>query len=247
MITSLIRIFIFVALIAAITFGAGFLMDGGGKMLLQFGGYELELSPLQALIAILLILFAIWALFWLAGIAVAIFKFFNGDETAVSRYLNANRIEKGYRALTEGMVALAAGENKTAIDRAAAAERYLERPELTNLFNAQAAEAAGDTKRAEKYYKRLLSSDSGRFVGVQGLMKQKLAEGETGLALKLAEKAFAIKPKHDPTLNALFDLQTEKAEWEGAQKTVVDLIGEAEWERVSALLLAIPDLLETRP
>ena len=35
--------------------------------------------------------------------------------------------------------------------------------------------------------------------------------------------------------------------WEGAQKTVVDLIGEAEWERVSALLLAIPDLLETRP
>ena len=220
MITSLFRIFIFVALIAAITFGAGFLMDGGGKMLLQFGGYELELSPLQALLGILLIIFLIWALFWIAGIAVAIFKFFNGDETAVSRYLNANRIEKGYRALTEGMVALAAGEGKTAIDRAAAAERYLERPELTNLFNAQAAEAAGDTKRAEKYYKRLLTSDSGRFVGVQGLMKQKLAEGETGLALKLAEKAFAIKPKHDPTLNALFDLQTEKAEWEGAQKTI---------------------------
>ena len=220
MITSLLRIIIFVALIAAITFGAGFMMDTGGKLLLQFGGYELELSPFQGMLSILLLFAAVWLLFWVAGIALAIFKFFNGDETAVSRYLHANRIERGYKALTEGMVAMAAGEGKTAVDKAAAAERYLERPDLTNLFSAQAAEAAGDTKRAEKYYKRLLTSEAGRFVGVQGLMKQKLTEGETEVALKLAEKAFAIKPNHDPTLNALFDLQTEKSAWEGAQKTI---------------------------
>ena len=220
MLGSFFRIGIFVGVIAVITFVAAFILEEGGTILMQFGGYEVALSPLQAVIGVILLLGAVWLLLWLVGIALAVFRFFNGDETAVSRYLSANRVEKGYNALAEGMVALAAGEGKKAVDKAAAAERYLDRPELTDLFNAQAAESAGDIKRAEKYYKRLLSSQNGRFVGVQGLMKQKLAEGETDLALKLAEKAFAIRPKHAGTLDALFDLQTEKAEWKGAQKTI---------------------------
>jgi HemY protein len=220
MIWSVIKIILFIGLIAAITYGAGIVMDTGGSITMQFGGQEVAITPIQAIIALVALVFVLWLLQWVFGILVATFKFFNGDETAISRYFGRNKEERGYKALAEGMVALAAGEGKEAIDKAATAERLLKRPQLTNLVSAQAAEASGDTRRALKYYKRLLQDDQTRFVGVQGLMKQKLTEGDTDTALALAEKAFALRPGHDETMTALFDLQTEKSEWKGAQKTI---------------------------
>jgi len=220
MLWSVIKIILFVALIAAVTYGAGAIMDTGGSITMQFAGQEVSVTPIQAIVALVVLIFVLWLAQWLFGILIAIFKFFNGDETAISRYFGRNKEERGYKALADGMVALAAGESKEAIDKAAQAERLLQRPQLTNLINAQAAEASGDSKRALKYYKRLLQDDQTRFVGVQGLMKQKLIEGDTDTALALAEKAFALRPTHDDTMSALFDLQTEKSEWKGAQKTI---------------------------
>ncbi len=78
--------------------------------------------------------------------------------------------------------------------RAQRAEKFLEKPELTTLLVAQAAEAAGDTQRATEAYKTLVTNEATRFVGVRGLLHQKLAEGDRETALKLAEKAFALKP-----------------------------------------------------
>jgi HemY protein len=57
-------------------------------------------------------------------------------------------------------------------------------------------------------------------VGVRGIMKQKLAEGDTDTAMALAQKAFALKPKHEETQDVLLRLQAEKSDWEGARKTL---------------------------
>lgn len=220
MLMSLIRIVFFIALIVAAAFAGSYLIEAGGEVKLSFNGEEHVFSPIAGLIGLAVFMIAIWVAIKLFGLLVAVFKFFNGDETAVSRYFTRNRERKGFEALADGMVALAAGEGKTASQKAAKAERYLERPELTQLISAQAAEMSGDTKRALKYYKNLLQNDRTRFVGVQGLMKQKLADGDTDTALKLAEKAFALRPAHDATLETLFSLQTEKQEWSGARKTI---------------------------
>ena len=85
---------------------------------------------------------------------------------------------------------------------------------------AQAAEAAGDTARAAAAYKSLLADETTRFVGIRGLLQQKLAEGDTDTALKLAEKAFALKPKHPETQDVLLKLQSESADWKGARVTL---------------------------
>jgi HemY protein len=104
--------------------------------------------------------------------------------------------------------------------KAAKADKYLHKPELTDLLTAQAAEMAGDNRKAEEVYKRLVTKDDTRFVGVRGLMKQKLAAGDTDTAMKLAERAFAIKPKHEEVQDVLLRLQAEKADYEGARKTL---------------------------
>jgi HemY protein len=78
----------------------------------------------------------------------------------------------------------------------------------------------GDTRTAETSYRKLLENDDTRFVGVRGLMHQKLAIGDTDTALGLARKAFEIKPKHEEIQNTLLKLQAEKSDWSGARETL---------------------------
>lgn len=220
MIWSLLRVLLFVGLIAALTFGADLLIATGGGLRVAVGGWEFTLGPFQALIVSLVLIALVWLAMRLVGLIVAVLRFLNGDETAISRYFDRNRERKGYQALAEGMMALASGEGRIALSRAQAAERYLARPELTTILVAQAAEAAGDTRRATAAYKSLLADEKTRFVAVRGLLHQKLAEGDTDTALKLAEKAFAMKPRHAETQDLLLKLQSEKADWKGARATL---------------------------
>lgn len=220
MLLSLIKILLFVAVVMALTFGATMLMDVPGGATLAVAGVEIALSPLQLVFAFVALVVLVWLALKLAKFLVAAFKFLNGDETAISRYFDRNRERKGYEALSEGMMALASGEGHLAMTKAQRAEKLLKQPQLTNLLTAQAAEMTGDKRTAEVTYKKLLADDKTRFVGVRGIMKQKLAAGDTDTALKLAQKAFSIKPKHEETQDVLLKLQAEKEDWKGARETL---------------------------
>lgn len=220
MLWSLTKILLFVAAIAGLTLGAGYLMESDGGVMLTVAGVEYTLSPLMSVIALGVLLVVLWVFLKLLSLLVATLKFINGDETALSRYFDRSRERRGFQALTEGMMALASGEGRAAMDKARKAERLLRRPELTNLITAQAAEITGDKRKAEEVYKRLLQDDQTRFVGVRGLMKQKLEDGNTETALKLAETAFALKPRHVETSDTLLKLQADSEDWKGARATL---------------------------
>jgi HemY protein len=220
MLWSLVKILVFVAAVMAATFGAIMLLEMEGSATIDIGGQAASFSVIEMVIGLIVLVASIWLVFKLIGLAIATFKFLNGDETAISRYFSRNRERKGYEALSEGMMALASGEGRLAMAKANRAEKFLERPELTNLLTAQAAELAGDRKTAELTYRKLLEDDKTRFVGVRGIMKQKLQDGDTDTALLLAQKAFAIKPKHVETQDTLLRLQAEKSDWKGARETL---------------------------
>ena len=220
MLWSLLKIVFFVALVAALTLGAGYLMETGPGVRVAIGSLEFNLGPLQAVLVALVLFVAVWLVLKAAGLLVALVRFLNGDETAISRYFDRNRERKGYQALSDSLMALASGEGKTAMAKAARAERLLQKPELTNLVTAQACEMIGDRRKAEETYKRLLTNENTRFVGIRGIMKQKLEDGDTATALKLAEKAFALKPRHEEVQTTLLRLQAESGDFSGARKTL---------------------------
>ena len=220
MLWSLVKILIFVGLVTAATYGAVMLGEISGHAQITLAGVEFRLGPVESLVALVVFIGLVWLIFKFIGLAAAFFRFLNGDETALSRYFTRNRERRGYEALADGMMALASGEGHLALAKAAKAERYLQRPELTTLLTAQAAEMAGDRKKAEETYKKLLVDDRTRFVGIRGIMKQKLIDGDSDTALKLAEKAFAIRPKHEETQDILLRLQSEKGDWAGARNTL---------------------------
>lgn len=220
MLWSLIKIIFFIGLVSAMAWGAGLLLEADGGLQIRALGYELNPGPFQSVLLLIVLVFVVWLVIKLIALLVAVWHFLNGDETALSRYFDRNRERKGFDALSEGLMALASGEGRLAMTKAVKADKYLNKPELTNLLIAQAAELAGDTKKAEDTYRKLVENEQTRFVGVRGIMKQKLAAGDNETALKLAEKAFALKPKHEETGDILLRLQAEKEDWSGARKTL---------------------------
>lgn len=220
MLWSLVKILAFVVLVTALTYGGVLLMEVPGEVVIDVAGFGMTMSVLELVVVLGLLVGLVWLGFKLAGFLVASFKFLNGDETAISRYFSRNRERKGFDALSEGMMALASGEGQLAMTKASRAEKYLGKPHLTDLLAAQAAEMAGDRRTAERTYRKLLEDERTRFVGVRGIMKQKLSDGDTDTAMKLAEKAFALKPRHEETQDTLLRLQAEKADWQGARETL---------------------------
>ena len=220
MLWSLTKVVLFVVVIAALALGAGLLSETGEALRLVVAGWEFTIGPVQAVVLGVLLFIAVWLALKILGLLAATYRFLNGDETAISRYFDRNRERKGYKALSEAMMALASGEPRLALIRAQNAERLLGKPELTTLLVAQAAESTGDHKRATEAYKTLLKDDATRFVGVRGLLQQKLAEGDREVALKLAEKAFELRPKHAETQDILLKLQSDAGDWSGARATL---------------------------
>lgn len=220
MLWTLLKIFLFILLVVALTLGATYLTEMGDFAVLQAFGREWVITPVLAVIGSLVLLLAVWLLFRLVGLLVATLRFLNGDETAVSRYFDRRSERKGYEALSEGMMALAAGEGRLAIRKAERAEKYLGRPELTNLVVAQGAEMVGDKALATSTFRALVTDDRTRFVGVRGLMKQRLDEGDTETAMKLAERALALRPKNAEVQTTLITLQSRMEDWQGARGTL---------------------------
>lgn len=217
---SLLKIILFLGLVAAAAWGAGLLMQADGGVRLSVAGVEYTFGPLESVIGLMVVLIAAWIVLKIVGLFVAFLRFASGDKTAIDRFFDRRRERHGFDALSEGMMALASGEPRLALTKASKAERLLRRPDLTNLLMAQAAEQAGDRVRAEDAYKRLLADDRTRFVGVRGLMMHRLSDGDTDTAMKLAEKAFALKPKHEETQDVLLKLQAGASDWSGARKTL---------------------------
>jgi HemY protein len=220
MLWSLFKILLFVAAVAALAWAAQWLISVSGEMRVVLFGSEFTLSPLEMVLALIVLAVALWLLFKLVGLLLAGFRFINGDDTALSRYFTRNRQKKGYEAVADSLLALAAGDAREAAAKAQKAERYLDRADITRLLYAQATEAAGERDRAMEAYKELVRHDRTRFVGVRGLMRQKLEQGDEDTAMKLAQKAFALKPRHVETQDTLLRMQAKREDWEGARRVL---------------------------
>ncbi len=220
MVWSILKIIVFIAIAAALAYGAVILLETPGGVTIAFGGREFAVTPIGFVLGLVLLVGVTILLLKIFGFVLALVRFVLGDETAISRYFARNRESRGLDALSGSMLALASGEATLAGRKAAKAERLLRRPEITKLVNAQAAEMSGDRAKALDLYKAMIPDERTRFAGVQGAMRLKLEAGETDLALALARKAFALRPDNGNVLRTLFDLQSKTEDWSGARETL---------------------------
>jgi HemY protein len=106
----------------------------------------------------------------------------------------ARRRNKGYEALSRGMVAAGAGDSALALRAARAAEKHLGEDALTLLLRAQATQLAGDRAGTERAFARMVDLPETRVLGLRGLYTEARRRGDASSAHHYAEQAQRIAP-----------------------------------------------------
>jgi HemY protein len=163
----------------------------------------------------------------LAMLAAALFHLLRkllGGPRAFLRARRERRRREGYRALTQGMVAVAAGDAEEAQKFARKADVLLAEPPLTLLLSAQAAQLNGDEQAARNYFKAMLERPETEFLGLRGLVMQALRSGDETAALGFIERARRLRPRTPWVMSSLFELQARAGRWTDAEATLVEAV-----------------------
>ncbi len=182
-----------------------------GQVTLEWQDYRIDTSVGILLLAAGLV----------AVIAAILYRSWGGLRRVprdIGRTLRANRQQRGYRALTQGMVAVAAGEAAEAQRWARKASELLDAPPLTMLLSAQAAQLGGDDQAAKRYFTAMLERDETRFLGLRGLITQALRDGDDQAALDYVRSAHTLRPRTPWVLETLFDLSEQAGDLAGAER-----------------------------
>lgn len=224
--------FIIVAILCGI---AIWLADNPGELVMHWRGYEIRTSFVIGVAAM-----ALAAFFVLLAYRVAVS--FIETPASVSRFLEKRRQQKGFLALSRGMVAVAAGDAAEAKRNAAQAHKLLDAPPLTLLLAAQAAQLEGDEARATGYFEEMLAAPETEFLGLRGLFIQARRAGDREKALGYARRAFTLRPQTPWAAQAVFEIEAAGEDWDGALATLdrtvsAKLIARDEARRRRAVLL----------
>ena len=210
--TMLRTIIWFVFAIVAM-FGAVWLAERPGSVTAEFRGWRLDTSVGVLMISVLvLILLSVGG--WL------LYRWIVGAPGALLDGWGESRRRRGYRELTQGLAAVAAGDGVEAQKHARKAEQLLSEPALTLLLSAQSAQLNGDRDGARRAFTAMLDDDQMAFLGLRGLIGQSLRDGDQAQALAYAERAFRLRPQTPWVVHSLFDMQAQVGHWRDAQETL---------------------------
>jgi HemY protein len=212
-IRGLLGLLVFVGVITAAIFFA----DHPGQVEIVWQGWQVETSVGVLAAAAVLAGLAIALLYWLVSLIL-------GSPRAFLRHRRERRRRAGYRALTRGMVAVAAGDPHEAQRCARRADALLADPPLTLLLSAQAAQLGGDETAAKKFFTAMLDRPEMEFLGLRGLLNQALRAGDRGTALHLTERAATLRPDTAWVVDSLFELEAREGRWDAALETLAQAV-----------------------
>ena len=167
---------------------------------------------LALLFGILLINAAIKFLWSLIG-------FLRGDDTALKRFFERRSERKGQSFLISAYTANFEGDHERALLELKRSKKYLKSKSLPNILSLSSYEAKGNLSKQEEIFQELIKDKTTRSMGLFGLIKMKLAEGNTSLALKLTDRLIKFKPQNLSFNNTFFNLQLTEGDWDGALTT----------------------------
>ena len=209
----MIRLAFYVAIALVIGIFAFWLAAHPGQVAITAFGFEIRTSAAVSMVVLLLLTFA-FAFFW-RGLGWLIEL-----PGQVRKGRAQSRRDKGYDALEQAVIAGASGDAQGAVKNAERVKMLLDRPALSGLLAARAAEAVGDIAGAERQYQTLLEDKRTALAARRGLVRAALERRDYGAASKEAMAALDAEPGAKWAFDALFDAQVAARDWVGAIATL---------------------------
>ena len=192
--------------------------------------------PLRVVVVALLVLAVALLVIW--KVTSGLWRAPRGLRT----YFAGRRRDRGYRALSRGMIAVGSGDYRLAQREATEANRFLESEPLVLLLAAQAAQLEGRSDAARQAFTRMLKAPETRLLGLRGLYIEATRAGEAAAARQFAAEAQKENPALPWAGAAMMDYLSADRNW-GEALSVLDqnvagrLVGKGDANRLRAVLL----------
>ena len=209
----MLRFLILLVVLFAVAFGFQRIAGTAGEVTLTLGEAVYAVNVTTALIALIALVAAAVIVF---TVVRAIFR----TPGRMARGLQRRNIARGREALSQGLIAIAAGDLRTAERAADEAARRLPDAPLTHLLRAQSAQLKGDRPAAREAFAAMLQDRETRIAGLRGLYIEAEREGDQDAAHRIAETAREASPGTPWAARALLRHQTAAEDWDGALRTI---------------------------
>ena len=231
----MIRVILFLALVALIALGAVWIADRPGDVAITWQGYRIETSVMVMAVAIAVIV-AVALLLW------SLIRTVLRSPDLIAMFLGHRRGVRGYLAISRGLIAVGAGDARAAKKFAADAEKIAPGEPLALLLHAQCAQLAGDRTGAEFAFRAMAERNDTKLLGLRGLYVEAQRRADGAAARGYAEEAAKAAPSLAWAGQAVLDYRCGAGDWAGALAALdrnnrYGLVDKAGYRRQRAVLL----------
>ncbi len=245
----MVRILFFLGLVFALGLGFAWLADRPGDLVVTFDGYQYQVTLMVAAVGVAAIVAAVMLFWWIVKIVWR-------SPYLVSRYFRVRRRDRGYQALSTGMIAAGAGDAGLARKKKREAMKLIDADQepLIHLLDAQASLLEGDHEAARRKFEAMLADPEMRLLGLRGLYLEAERLGDRQAARHYAASAAEAAPQLGWAADVALEEKAEAHDWDEAlrlveaQKSTVQIERDAAGRRKAVLLTAKAlDTLEADP
>ncbi|MEW6641279.1 MAG: heme biosynthesis HemY N-terminal domain-containing protein [Pseudomonadota bacterium] len=205
----MLRIILFLLLIALVAFGAAWVADQTGDVVLTFGNWHVETSmPVFALGFVVTVIAAILAWTLVRALWRAPERWRRGHRE--------RRHARGRHAITHGLLAIGTGDAIAARRHAHIARRDAQHDPLALLLHAQTAQLEGDRAGAQRAFRAMAERAETRLLGLRGLFVEAQRADDAVAAVAIAEEALKVAPAAPWASHAMLGFRCAKGDWDGA-------------------------------
>ncbi|HVQ79454.1 MAG TPA: heme biosynthesis HemY N-terminal domain-containing protein [Pseudolabrys sp.] len=230
----MIRIVLFLASLAVIAAGVGWIADRPGEVSVTWMGHRVETSLMVAFFAVVALVVVLMLVWWIISIILH-------SPGYASLFFRHRRAAKGYLAVTRGLIAIGAGDLRAARKAADEAARLSPRDPLALLLGAQSAQLAGDRSGAERAFRAMTAREDTRALGLRGLYIEAQRRNDLEAARRAAEEAAKLRPPVAWAGQAVLEYRCAASDWAGALEALDHMKGalaKPDYRRKRAVLLA---------
>jgi HemY protein len=231
----MIRIILFLVLIALAAAGAAWVADQTGDVVLSSGSWRIETSlPVFALVLGVIMVAAVLAWSILRGLWRTPHR--------IRHARRERRHARGRHAITHGLLAIGHGDSTAARLHADVARRHAANDPLALLLHAQSAQLDGDREGARRAFRAMAEREDTRLLGLRGLFIEAQRADDPVAAVMIAEEALKLAPSSTWASHAVLGFRCAQGDWSGAL-TILDnnfasgLIDKAAYRRQRGVLL----------
>lgn len=233
----MIRLFAFVVVVLILGWSFSWLADRPGLISITWQDYLIETSLMIAATAVTTIIAAVMFLWWVIQLVWT-------SPHSVRRYFRARKRDRGYQALSTGLVAAGAGNSILARKMSLRAQGLLrsDQEPLLQLLDAQAALIEGRHDDARLKFERMAEDPETRELGLRGLYMEARRLGADEAARQYAERAAEAAPYLPWAAQATLEFRCQEGRWDDAirlldQQRIANVIDKKQAERWKAVLL----------